>query len=245
MSASIESISDPISTAAMVCKSLALLCLTLALCACGDNDKREGTRNADGTSVDALPRPEGASGSVTGMPDAPGPGQVGPSSMDLPPDTPIASDGNIGVPPGDGLDGDGMSPAFPGSEASPTGEPTPQEAVAVVRDYYAAINAGSFGRAYALWSDGGNASGQTPQQFADGFADTAGISVEIDAPGRVDAATGSRYIEVPVTLVAQQRDGGMRRFVGAYTLRRVVADGASDEQRQWRITSADIREVRP
>lgn len=236
--------SEPIGTARGR-KTLALLCMTLALCACGDGDKPEGARNADGTAVGALPRPEGTSGSVTGMPNAPGPGQVAPPSMGLPPDTPIASDGSIGMPPGDAAGGDGVSPAFPGTETLIAGEPTPQEAVAVVRDYYAAINAGSFGRAYALWSDGGSASGQTPQQFADGFADTAGVSVEINAPGRVDAATGSRYIEIPVALAAQQRDGGMRRFVGAYTLRRVVAEGASAEQEQWRITSADIREVRP
>ena len=233
------------STTTGVRKSLTLLCLTLALCACGDSDKRDGARNADGDAIDALPRPEGTTGSVTGMPDAPGPGQVGPSSMGLPPDTPIASDGSIGVPPADGVDGDGMSPASPGTEASSTGEPTPQDAVTLVRDYYAAINAGSFGRAYALWSDGGNASGQTPQQFADGFADTTGVSVQISAPGRVGAAAGSRYIEVPVAIDAQQRDGSVRQFVGAYTLRRAVADGAGAEQQQWRITSADIREVRP
>jgi hypothetical protein len=216
----------------------------LALCACGDGDKGDGARNPDGTAVDALPRPEGASGSVTGMPDAPGPGQVGPSSMEPPPDTPIASDVSSAVPAGDILGDDGGSPAYPGPD-SPVGEPTPQEAVAVVRDYYAAINAGSFGRAYGLWSDGGNASGQTPQQFADGFADTAGVSVQIDAPGRVDAAAGSRYIEVPVAINAQQRDGTVRRYVGAYTLRRGVAGDASAEQQPWRITSADIREVRP
>lgn len=239
----IESMSGPPRTA-MVRASATLLCLTLALCACGEDDERGGARNPDGTAVDALPRPEGTSGSVTGMPDAPGPGQVGPSSMELPPDTAIASDGSIDVAPGDVLDGDGMSPAFPGSDSTFV-EPTPQEAVAVVRDYYAAINAGSFGRAYALWSDGGNASGQTPQQFADGFADTAGVSVQIDAPGRVGAAAGSRYIEVPVAIDAQQRDGTVRRYVGAYTLRRGVADGATEEQQPWRITSADIREVRP
>lgn len=232
-------------TAAHVRKSLALMCLALALGACADSDKRDAARNAEGEPIDALPRPEGTSGSVTGMPDAPGPGQPGPSSMDLPPDTPIASDGSIGVPPADGMeDAGGMSPPYAASD-SMAGEPGPQEAVAVIRDYYAAINAASFGRAYALWSDGGGASGQTPQQFADGFADTAGVSVQIGAPGRVDAATGSRYIEIPVAVDAKQRDGGLRQFVGAYTLRRVVADGASAEQQQWRITSADIREVRP
>ena len=64
-------------------------------------------------------------------------------------------------------------------------------------------------------------------------------------PGRVDAAAGSRYIEVPVAIDAKQRDGSVRQYVGAYVLRRAVVDGASTEQRQWRIASADLREVRP
>lgn len=228
--------------AATTCGSLFLLGIALALCACGGGDDKAG-RPGDGVGVDTLPQPEAASGSVTGMPDTPGPGQVGTPSLELPPDTPVASDGSVGVPPPEGVEGD-LSPPSTGL-ATVAGEPTPQDAVAVVRDYYAAINTGSFGRAYALWSDGGNASGQTPQQFADGFADTTGVSVQIDAPGQVGAAAGSRYIEVPVAIEAQQRDGGVRRFVGAYVLRRAMVDGASAEQRQWRITSADIREVRP
>lgn len=223
-------------------RSLPVLCMLLLLCACGDRDDKSG-RAGDGTAIDALPQPEGTSGSVTGMPDSPGPGQVGPASIGLPPDTPIASDGSVGLPPEVMVDGDATSPSSPGSDTA-DGEPTPQDAVAVVRDYYAAINAGNFGRAYALWSDGGNASGQTPQQFANGFTDTTGVSVQINDPGHVDAAAGSRYIEVPVAIDAKQRDGSVRQFVGAYVLRRAVVDGASDEQRQWRITSADIREVR-
>lgn len=216
------------------------LCVALTLCACGGRDDKGG-RAGDGSAVDALPQPEGSSGSVTGMPDAPGPGQVGPPSMELPPDTPIASDGSVVLPPDGMADGDDISPPSPGSE----GEPTPEDAVALVRDYYAAINSGNFGHAHALWSDGGNASGQSPQQFADGFTDTTGVSVQINEPGRVDAAAGSRYIEVPVAIDAKQRDGSVRQFVGAYVLRRVVVDGASAEQRQWRIASADLREVRP
>ena len=216
-----------------------VLCMALALGACGDHDDKPG-RASDGTSVDALPQPEGTSGSVTGMPDAPGPGQVGPQSGQLPPDTPIASDGSVALPPDGMVGGDNISPPAAGE-----GEPTPEDAVALVRDYYDAINGGNFGRAHALWSDGGNASGQSPQQFANGFTDTTGVSVQIKAPGRVDAAAGSRYIEVPVAIDAKQRDGSVRQFVGAYVLRRVVVDGASAEQRQWRITSADLREVRP
>jgi hypothetical protein len=215
-----------------------VLCMALALCACGDRDDSPG-RAGDGASVDALPQPEGASGSVTGMPDAPGPGQVGLPSID--PDTPIASDGSVVLPPEGMVDGAGIPPASPGNE----GEPTPGDAVAVVRDYYAAINGGDFDRAYAFWSDGGNASGQSLQQFANGFTDTTGISVQIGEPGRVDAGAGSRHIEVPVAIDAKQRDGSMRQFVGAYVLRRTVVDGASAEQRLWRIVSADLREVRP
>lgn len=221
--------------------STVLLCTALLLAACGDRNGKGGS--AEHASTDALPAPEGTRGSVTGMPDKPGPGQIGP------PDAPIADDGSVGVPPGDIVDG--MAPPYPGDgDGSAPGEgmadePTPEDAVAVVRDYYAAINAGNFDHAYALWSDNGNASGQTPQQFAGGFADTRGVSVQIDAPGNVDAAAGSRYIEVPVAITATHRDDSVHRYVGAYTLRRAVVDGATVEQRAWRIQSSDIREVRP
>src|SRR3546814_8300855 len=82
------------------------------------------------------------------------------------------------------------------------GEPTPQDAVAGIGDYYAAIDAGSYVRAYALWSDGGRASKQTPQQFADGFADTAQVVATLGEPGRVDPGAGQRYIQIPVGITA-------------------------------------------
>ena len=112
-----------------------------------------------------------------------------------------------------------------------------------MRAYYGAINAADYAGAHALWATG--ASGQTLDQFAGGFADTASVVVDVGAPGRIEGAAGSRYIEVRVAVEARQRDGGVRRFVGAYTLRHAVVDGASEAQRQWRIAAADIREVRP
>ena len=228
-----------------------LLCLALLLCACGKDGER-ATDTAGDAATEALPRPAGTSGSVTGMPDEPGPGPaetappedplageivLGPDGLPLPPEAVEAIDPGI-VDPADpaAVPADGIAGEAPD-------EPGPGDALAVVRAYYGAINAADYARAHALWATG--ASGQTVDQFAQGFADTASVVVDVESPGRIEGAAGSRYIEVPVAVEAHQRDGGVRRFVGAYTLRRSVVDGADEAQRQWRIASADIREVRP
>ena len=117
--------------------------------------------------------------------------------------------------------------------------------MAVVRDYYAAINARDYARAYAIWSDSGRASGQIAAAVRRRIRRYHRRFGRDLAPGAVDAAAGSRYIEVPVAMTATVADGSQRKFVGAYTLRRAVVDGASAEQRAWRIGSADIREVTP
>ena len=229
--------------------------LTSVLLACGDREAAD-VEVARGSGEAALPAPERAGGSITGMPGQPGPGRIGapePPPAEFPLDAMVDSEGNP-LPPLDGapidatVPGDGpVPPGPPGTGMAPASDdgPGPDEAIAVMRAYYEAINAGSYGRAYTLWSDGGTASGQSPQQFADGFDDTAGVSVEFMAPGRIDAAAGSRYIEVPVAISTTRDDGSVHHYVGAYTLRRAVVDGASEEQRAWRIASADIREVQP
>lgn len=226
--------------------SLALAVLLLA--ACGKDGATSAARGPDGEVDGTLPVPAGASGSVTGMPDRPGPGPVGAQGVEPPPaEVALDADGNP-LPP-DGMPVEGVPVDGPVAEVAQEGtdpaEPTANDAVAVMRDYFAAINSGNFARAYALWADGGRASGQSPQAFADGFADTTGISVELLPPGRVDAAAGSRFVEVPVNLRASLRDGGERRLTGDFTLRRAVVDGATPEQRAWRIASSDLREVAP
>lgn len=234
--------------------SLILACCLggVLLAGCGDRDAERDVRS-DGTSAsaDALPAPAGARGGVTGMPDSPGPGEIGPPDEGMPPPAaplydsegnPIPPDAESTIEPGAIAEAsDSPTPLEPSQD--PADGPGPQEAAAVIRAYYGAINDGSPAAAYRLWSNDGRASGQSPQQFADGFAQTAGVSIEIMQPGRIDAATGARYIEVPVAVAATQRDGSIRRYVGAYTLRRSVVDGASADQRDWRITSADLREV--
>ncbi|PJJ97245.1 hypothetical protein CO641_09550 [Lysobacteraceae bacterium NML91-0213] len=116
------------------------------------------------------------------------------------------------------------------------------EAAAVVQAYYAAIGSRDYRSAYGLWSDGGRASGQSPEQFAAGFADTRAVEVQVGASGAPEAAAGGQYVRVPVSVVATQADGSTRRFAGQYTLRRAAAAGA--DAQAWRIASAELREER-
>lgn len=236
-----------------------------ALAACGGDDGSAADRDGARQVEQALPAPgSDTGGSVTGMPPpgsaeavvelGPGdgsvrPGEVATASDDallepgadplaaadpgdatllppapgaLPPDTPVAS--TVEAPPA------ASSPA-PGSGAS--------GATATVRDYYAAISAGNYAAAHRLWSGDGSASGQSLQQFASGFADTADVRVHMMEPQTAGGgAAGSQYIRVPVTLDTTRRDGSRVQFTGSYTLRR-PSDGSGD----WRIDSADLRQV--
>ena len=133
--------------------------------------------------------------------------------------------------------GESVETDRPPSAASSAADREPSE---VIRQYYEAVEAGDFVRAYALWGADGAASGQTLDQFATGFAETAQVDVEIGTPGRIEPAAGSRYVEVPVVIRAVTTDGEEQRFEGTYTLRRSVVDGASAEQRRWHIYSADV-----
>jgi hypothetical protein len=232
---------------------LAALAAT-ALVACNGNDSTGNTDTQTVADADApLPKPEPTSGSVTGMPDKPGPRVVGAPSdpgldATLPSDEPDIAGNETDLEPG----ADGTVPVGVDASAdtdtpgvsSPGEEPTPEDAVGVLRDYYAAIDAHNFAHAWGLWSDNGRSSGQTPQQFADGFANTAHVAVSTGAPGAVEAAAGSRYIQVPISIEAAQRDGSVRRYTGTYTLRRAVVDGATPGQRAWKLASATLHEVR-
>ena len=227
-----------------------LICAASLLAACGDKDRKGGNGSGDADET-ALPAPEAGTGSVTGMPDKPGPGQVAAVTGEPPPtivpgteEPPIdLLNPETGLLPGGGEAAVADGSSVPADGA--TQEPSAEDAVAVIRDYYASINARSFARAYSLWSDSGRSSGQSPQQFADGYADTTGVTVQIATPGAVDAAAGSRFITIPVAISATRNDGSVHRYDGTFTLRRAVVDGATDEQRAWRFSSADLRELQP
>lgn len=236
--------------------SVLVACLVLAAC---DRDAPERRAPEAGTDLAALPQPEADGGPVTGF-DGEAPPARPPATTTTAdagtgdPDAPVASigDGQLPfdptAPAGDANAGQRartVPPAAPdGAGTAPTTpEPAASEAAALLRGYYGAINAGQHARAYGMWSDGGRASGQTADQFARGFSDTARVTVRTGEPGRVEGAAGSRFVTIPVAVEAVQADGSIHHYDGTYTLRRAVVDGATDEQRQWRISDADLREV--
>lgn len=134
-------------------------------------------------------------------------------------------------------------PAARPPRQAPAGALDARGAAALVRGYYAAIGQGDYEKAYRLWSGEGAASGQSLEEFRQGFAATKSVEVETGSPTEAEGAAGSRYITIPVVIRAVTRSGAAQRFEGEYVLRRSVVDGATEEQRSWRIHSAKIREV--
>ncbi|MFC3712751.1 hypothetical protein ACFOMD_09230 [Sphingoaurantiacus capsulatus] len=125
------------------------------------------------------------------------------------------------------------------------GETSPTAAREVVLRYYAAIDRRDYGSAYALWGDGGRASGKSAADFARGFAETEKSRVTAGLPSAPQGAAGSLYVEVPVQVAATLRSGAEQRFAGSYTLRRVNGlPGATPAQLRWHIHRATLRPVR-
>lgn len=140
------------------------------------------------------------------------------------------------------------TPGNTAASSTPTLSPLPpdaegvQAAIDIVHAYYDAINARNYRKAYELWAGKGEASKQTFEEFRDGFANTA--SVEIDTsgePGNLEGAAGSQYVTIPLRITAKTKGGKEQNFGGEYVLRRSMVDGATAEQREWRLYSASIK----
>jgi hypothetical protein len=133
--------------------------------------------------------------------------------------------------------------AAPSPQASEPDAQSAEAAAAVIRAYYDAIDRHAFDEAYRLWAREGAASGKSYEAFAEGFAETESVRADVGPPSRIEGAAGSRYVTVPVAILATEAGGRTVRFAGTYTLRLSVVDGATPEQRTWHIDSARISPV--
>ncbi|KIQ71340.1 hypothetical protein [Wenxinia marina] len=107
-----------------------------------------------------------------------------------------------------------------------------------VEDYFAAIDAGGYAAAWAMWDDGGAASGQTAAAFAEGFDETGAVAVFTGPLLSMEGAAGSIYANVPVRIEAELKDGTAQHFAGTFVMRR--ANGVPGADPGWRISAADV-----
>lgn len=131
-------------------------------------------------------------------------------------------------------------PAIPAGE--PSGAEDGDQARAVVRRYFALIEAGKPTEAWTLWDDEGRASGMNREAFVRSFEPYASYRAEVGATGRIDAGAGQRYVTLPVRVTGTLREGGEPFALGGeVTLHRAGAiDGTTAEQRSWRLHTAAL-----
>ncbi|MDP9422177.1 MAG: hypothetical protein M3Q19_04980 [Pseudomonadota bacterium] len=111
-----------------------------------------------------------------------------------------------------------------------------QAAGQVLQSYAALLEQRRFAEARKLWTDGGSGSGLSRQGFAEAYSKYAEIHAEIGAPGPVEGAAGSAYVEIPLRLYGKLKSGAALNSSGTATLRRVNdVPGSTAEQRRWHI----------
>lgn len=148
-------------------------------------------------------------------------------------------------------DAKAQPPAAPAPSAEPRAEPRPtaeapstdneaEAARAVVRTYFAHIEAGDYEAAWALRWHGEADDAASRKAFLDSRALYAEHHATVGIPGSVEGAAGSLYVEVPVQLYGRLASGKPFSSAGTVTLRRVNdVPGSTAEQRRWRIYSRD------
>ena len=144
-------------------------------------------------------------------------------------------------PPEPGEPGGLPDDRTPISEA-PFTETSAQGAANVVQTYQGLLEAGRYGEAWRLWSDGGRASGMSEAEFAASFGRYREYHARIGAPGEIEGAAGSLFVEVPVQVYGRLQDGRPFNMLGPMILRRVNhVPGSTPEQRRWHIAESGIR----
>jgi hypothetical protein len=114
-----------------------------------------------------------------------------------------------------------------------------QGAGQVAQSYFALIEAGEYARAFRLREPDPALS---QAAFVADLSRYADYHAQIGAPGRVEGAAGSLYVEIPVVIYGRLKSGEPVHLSGPVTLRRVNdVPGSTAAQRRWRISKLDLR----
>lgn len=134
-------------------------------------------------------------------------------------------------PPAPGTPGGLPDDKTPLAEGGPVDPKSGQAAGTVVETYYALIESGRTAEAAKLRRDG----------VQEDLKPYASLHAQVGAPGQVEGAAGSLYVDVPVVLYGRMNSGGEYHASGKATLRRVNdVPGATAEQLKWRIEKIDV-----
>lgn len=146
-----------------------------------------------------------------------------------------------------------VAPAEPGTAEGLPDDRTPvseapfaatsaQGAANVVQTYFALLESGRRADARALWGGNGADSGRGPGRFNSAYAAYAEYHGQVGAPGEMEGAAGSSYVEVPVSVYGRLAGGGTFQERGTITLRRVNdVPGSTPEQRRWHIIQSSVQ----
>lgn len=164
-----------------------------------------------------------------------------PAAATSDPAEPPANPAATGVPPEPGKPGGLPDDRSPISEA-PFTPTSAQGAAQVGQTYFALIGERKFAEARRLWGDKGAASGKTAAEFADAFERYEAFHANLGAPGPIEGAAGSLYVEVPTIVYGKLKSGRPINMAGHITLRRVNdVPGATPDQRKWHVAAVELK----
>ena len=123
-------------------------------------------------------------------------------------------------------------------EEGPIDPKSGQGAGQVLQSYAALLEQGRFAEARRLWTEGSPEGGLGQESLAE----YAEIHAEIGAPGPVEGAAGSAYVDIPLRLYGKLKTGQTFSSAGTTTLRRVNdVPGSTEEQRRWHIYRIEVQ----
>jgi hypothetical protein len=111
------------------------------------------------------------------------------------------------------------------------------DAAAALRRYYARIQAGDYGAAWAMRS--GPAGDEARRRFADNFRAYETYQADVGTPGEPVNAQGWAYVEVPVMIRGTFRGGKPFSSAGSVTVRK--ATSGPEAGGGWRIYTGETR----
>jgi membrane-bound inhibitor of C-type lysozyme len=133
-------------------------------------------------------------------------------------------------PPAPGTPGGLPDDRTPVAE-KPFTQASAQGAANVVQTYFALLETGKAAAAAKLRADG-----RPPD-----LTPYSEYHAQVGAPGRIEGAAGSLYVEVPVVIYGRLKAGPELHQSGKAVLRRVNdVPGATPEQRRWRIERLEL-----